>query len=96
MPYPNFSNYTIIFSKSADKFLGNLNKETKQKILKKVRALQTSDDNLDIKKLKSHHALYRLRIGNFRIIYTMKHERKVIYIVAIGLRKDIYEHSFFA
>ena len=51
-----------------------------------------NSEDLDIKKLHSHHELYRLRVGHFRIIYTFDHERIIIYITAIGYRKDIYQH----
>jgi len=87
--HPSFQNYTIIFSKSAEKFLDALDKKTKLRILEKVRELLTNAENLDIKKLKSRHTLYRLRVGNFRVIYSIKNERLVIYILAIGHRKDI-------
>jgi len=96
MVHPSFHDYTIIFSKSAEKFLDTLDKKTKHRILEKVRELQSNSKNLDIKKLKSRHALYRLRVGNFRIIYSSKHERMVIYVVAIAHRKDIYQQSTFA
>jgi len=96
MVHPSFHDYTIIFSKSAEKFLDTLDKKTKQRILEKVRELQTNSENLDIKKLKSRNTLYRLRVGNFRIIYSFKHDRLVIYIVAIGHRKDIYQQANFA
>jgi len=96
MVHPSFHDYIIIFSKSAEKFLDTLDKKTQQCILEKVRELQTNSENLDIKKLKSRHTLYRLRVGNCRIIYSIKHERLVIYIVAIGHRKDIYHQTTFA
>lgn len=96
MAHPNFSNYTIIFSKSAEKFLDSLDKQTRHVILKKIRELQINSENLDIKKLKSRHTLYRLRVGNFRVIYALQHERLIIYVVDIGHRKDIYQHSSFA
>jgi mRNA interferase RelE/StbE len=96
MLYPAFDQYKIVFSKTAGKFLDTLDKETKQKILKKIKAMQSGATNLDIKKLKSRYTLYRLRVGNFRIIYTIKYECKIIYIVVIGFRKNIYQQAFFA
>lgn len=48
--------------------------------------------NLDTKKLKSKISLYRLRVGDFRVIYTIKREKIVVYVVAIGHRKDIYNN----
>ena len=96
MIHPKLNGYTIIFSKKADKFLDTLDKKTKLSFLKKVRELQTNSENLNIKKLKSHHKLYRLRIGDFRAVYSIQHERIIIYIVAIGYRKNIYDHLNFA
>ena len=91
MAYANFSNYKIIFSKTAEKFLDKLDLKTKQHILLKIKELKTNNQNLDIKKLKSRNILYRLRIGSFKIIYTLRHEVIIIYIVVIGYRKDIYQ-----
>lgn len=92
MAHPSFQNYTIIFSKRAEKFLDSLDKQNKQRIIEKVRELKTNSENLDIKKLKSKHDLYRLRVGNFRVVYSIEHEQIIIYIVAIGHRRDIYQN----
>lgn len=91
MAHINLTKYTIVFSKSADKSLSYLDKQTQQRILEKVKELKTHHENLDIKKLKSHNALYRLRVGQFRIIYTIQHEQIIIFIVAVGHRRDIYQ-----
>ena len=91
MVHPSLNGYAIIFSKRAESFLETLDKKTKLRIFKKVRELQSGSENLDIKKLKSRHGLYRLRVGDFRVVYQIKHERVVIYIVTIGYRKDIYQ-----
>ncbi len=96
MVHPSFHSYTIIFSKTAEKFLDTLDKSTKQRIVEKIIELQTNSENLDIKKLNSRHLLYRLRVGSFRVVYSIKHERLVIYIIAIGPRKDIYQQINFA
>ena len=92
MVHGNFPEHTIILSKNAEKFLETLDQEPKLRILEKIRELKTNSANLDIKKLQSHHDLYRLRVGHFRIVYTFEHERVTIYIVAIGNRGDIYQH----
>ena len=38
--------------------------------------------------LKGHR---RLRMGDYRVIYRVHEDTKTVYIVAIGLRRDIYE-----
>ena len=47
--------------------------------------------NLNIKKLKSKFALYRLRAGDYRIVYTIEHQKIIVYVIAIGHRKEVYE-----
>ena len=92
MLHANLAGYKIIFSKNAEKFLDALDKPTKQRIIEKVGELRNNGENLDIKKLKLHQILYRLRIGYLRVIYTLKHELVIIYVVAIGHRRDVYQH----
>ena len=96
MVYPDLHGYSIIFSKKAESFLEDLDIKKKKRILKKIRELQTNSKSLDIKKLKSRYSLYRLRVGDFRVIYSIKNERVMIYIIIIGWRKDIYKHSSLA
>lgn len=96
MGHTNLVHYKIIFSKSAEKFLDTLDKQTKLRILEKVGELRSNTENLDIKKLKSHQALYRLRVSHFRVIYTLKQEVIIIYVVAIGHRRDVYQRLNYA
>jgi len=96
MTLPDLSSYTIVFSKSAEKSLRSLDKSTQKKVLEKIRQLQSNSQNLDIKKLKSRYQLYRLRIGTYRVIYSLEHERVIIYIITVGHRKEIYERADFA
>jgi mRNA interferase RelE/StbE len=91
MAYADLSNYAVVFSKSADKSLSALDKQMQQRILEKLKELKTNSVNLDIKKLKSHAALYRLRVGHFRVVYTIQHEQIIVYIVAVGHRRDVYQ-----
>jgi len=91
MMHANLAGYKIIFSKNAEKFLDTIDKPTRQRVFEKVYELRSNSENLDIKKLKLYQALYRLRVGNLRVVYTIKHKLIVIYIVAIGHRKDVYK-----
>ena len=45
----------------------------------------------NIKKLRDYNPdTWRYRIGKFRLFYTVDHEEKIIYILAIDFRKDAY------
>ena len=91
MAHPSCVGYIIVFADDIKKDLKGFEKQTISKILGKIKKLTSAtSDNLNIKKLKSKILLYRLRIGNYRAVYTIKHKKIIVYVVAIGHRKDIY------
>ena len=57
----------IIYSKQAEKALMRLDVPTRQRIGQGIHKLPDGD----IKRLKGYTTLYRLRIGNWRILFTM-------------------------
>ncbi len=79
--------YVIRFEKAAEKFLRKQSPKTQQKLMVAIYKLP---DGTDIKRLKGHD-LYRMRVGNIRIIYAIKEEIKVINIENIDNRGDIYK-----
>lgn len=80
---------SINYSQKADRFLKSLNKGSVKFIIDKIKILATNPDDLknNITKLKGYN-LYRLKAGNFRIIYDS--EGNILNIYTIGYRKDIY------
>ncbi len=91
MVHPPCTEYTIIFSSDAKKDLKKLDPQKISKVFEKTRQLISSNtEHLNIKKIRSKVLLYRLRMGNYRIIYQLEHEKIIVHIVAIGHRKDIY------
>lgn len=83
--------FKIEFTKPALKFLDKVANIDKLKILDKIHKLYLFTIGLDIKKLSTNDDLYRLRIGNFRVIYQTYDNTLIILIVKIGHRKDIYK-----
>ena len=63
--------YKIIIKKKAKKFIDKLPKNEKMRIVKAIEVLPNGED---IKKLKGHTDLFRLRVGDYRIIYTVDNE----------------------
>ena len=91
MVHPCPKGYQIDFSRDVLKYLGSIDKSLSQKIIKKVSELSDCVENLNIKKLKSKsYDLYRLRVGDIRVVYSIEHKRITICVVAVGPRKDIY------
>ena len=51
----------------------------------------SEEDALDIKFIINSDDQYRLRVGNYRIIYTRDEQVFIIEIIKIGDRKDVYK-----
>jgi addiction module toxin, RelE/StbE family len=92
MVHPLCLGYEVTLSPEAQKNLKKIDNKMTLKILKKLEDL-TSDKlgSLDIKKLKEKDGLYRLRIGDYRIIYSINRKEIIIFVVKIGHRKNVYD-----
>jgi mRNA interferase RelE/StbE len=86
----NFKNYILTFKTSARKELDNLDKFTAQKIDKKLQDLITGLSNVDIKKMQGYINTYRMRCGDYRIIFEANKLIITILVVKIAHRKDVY------
>ncbi len=80
--------YKIIIKKKAKKFIDKLPKNERMRIAKAIQLLPNGED---IKKLKGHSDLLRLRVGEYRIIYTVDNGELIIYVVDAGNRGEIYK-----
>ena len=83
--------YKIIISESALKQLYQLQKNVVKKIRVSIEKLSENPRPNGVKKLKGNEEdLYRIRIGDYRVIYSIDDGVRIIDIRKIGHRKDIY------
>lgn len=79
--------YHFIIKKPAKKFIDGLPMNERRRI---VDAIERLPDSGDIKRLQGHSNLFRLRVGAYRIIYTVDNGEFVIYVIDAGNRGQIY------
>ena len=79
--------YRIIIKKPAKKFIDRLPLDEKKRI---VAAIEKLPDGQDIKRLKGHADLMRLRVGDYRIIYSVDNDVLTVYVLDAGNRGEIY------
>jgi len=82
--------YNLEFSDEASKILKKADKHTSKIILKKIKELRLNPE-LGIPLTAHLSGLWKLRIGKFRVIYSIKNQECLILIVRIGPRKNIYK-----
>lgn len=80
--------YQIIIKKVAKKFIDRLPTNEKRRIVSAIERLPNGED---IKKLKGHDGLLRLRVGEYRIIYTVDHGELIVYVIGAGNRGQVYK-----
>lgn len=82
--------YSVTIDKRALKTLEKISEPDYSKIKTAIFALADKPRPQGYKKLKSRES-YRIRQGNYRIIYDIFDKILVVDVIAVGHRKDIYE-----
>ena len=81
--------YTAVLSKKAQKQLDKLPDNIAEPILDAIADLEENPRPVGNKKLKGRDG-YRVRIGNYRVIYDIFDSELIVDVIALGHRKDIY------
>jgi mRNA interferase RelE/StbE len=81
--------YEIVFKQSVYKELKNIPKSALKKILAKVEELGSNPRPMGCEKLTGQE-LYRIRQGNYRIVYSIQDNELTVWVIKVGHRKDVY------
>lgn len=84
--------YKIVWKNSANKELKRLPKDVIEKILLAVEKLSIDLNPIGSKKIAGSISTYRIRIGDYRVVYSSNNKYLVIEVVRVGHRKDIYKN----
>jgi len=82
--------YSVYLKKSAEKELENISAKTYDKIIKSVTSLKNNPRPHGVKKLYEGKG-YRIRVGDYRILYTINDSEKKIEIFSVAHRKEAYQ-----
>ncbi|HHT9135036.1 MAG TPA: type II toxin-antitoxin system RelE family toxin [Candidatus Avalokitesvara rifleensis] len=88
--------YRIEFTAKARRQLKDLSKADRHamgRIKTRIDALANNPRPPDVKKLSGTESLYRIRVGDYRIIYEIQDRVLVVLVVKIGRRGDVYRPS---
>jgi len=82
--------YRVVIDKPALKALAKIPSPSYDKINEALKLLASNPRPHGYKKLKGRPG-YRIRVGDYRIIYTVNDDIVTVFILLVGNRKDIYE-----
>lgn len=85
--------YRVEVAATVEKSLAKIPKKDREKIVAEMSSLRDDPRPIGYKKLQgsTKPALYRIRSGNYRIVYTIKDEILLVLVVKIGDRKEVYK-----
>ena len=85
------ASYKILIKKSAAKELEAIaGKKDRERITQRILALADNPRPVGVEKLSGTTEKYRIRQGDFRILYEIQDNVLVVYVVRIGDRKEVY------
>jgi mRNA interferase RelE/StbE len=83
--------YSLTIKSSAAKELqGVADKATLSRLIEKIKSLATQPRPLGAEKLAVRPNLYRVRQGNYRVIYSVNDQSCIVDVVKVGHRRDVY------
>jgi mRNA interferase RelE/StbE len=88
-----FKNYKIELTNSATKDLNKLEDKIIKRVKESLSDLVDGKPNVDCKKLKGKEHTYRIRTGDFRIIFEQQKSIITILVIEIVSRKNAYKGS---
>jgi len=85
------SKYSITFARSARKELEALDARIINRLFLKIENLSIDPCPADCRKLTGNKHLWRIRVGNYRIVYSIDDNKNLVDIIAVRDRKDAYK-----
>ena len=82
--------YGLAFRPGALRALRKLDRRAAARIKAATEALRVDPRPPGAKMLTGSHGLWRIRVGDYRVVYTIDDQQRVVRIAAAGHRRDVY------
>lgn len=82
--------YTVYIKSGAEKQLKKPPKSYRKVVTEEIFALGDNPRPHGVRKLTALPGHYRIRVGPYRVIYTIQDEKLIVVVIRIGARKEIY------
>ena len=84
------TSYSIVYKPSVEKDLRSLPRSTVMRVTKQIDALRDDPVSRHSVKLTGSRGLYRIRVGDYRVIYGVDQDAKQVTIHYVRHRRDVY------
>lgn len=84
------SSYSVFFKRSARKELSRLDKGLRERIWASVVSLEEGPRPPGCRKVRGASNLWRIRVGEYRVLYSIEDEMLEVEVLAVRHRSDVY------
>ncbi|PNG16866.1 type II toxin-antitoxin system RelE family toxin [Streptomyces cahuitamycinicus] len=90
--------YVTRFTPHAQRDMLKIPRPDALRILHRLAELQRAMDAgdtaaFDVKALRGHDARWRLRVGDYRVVYTIEDDRLIVWVLTAGNRREVYRQT---
>ena len=85
------ADYVVVFAKSAWRDLESLDAVTVQRVFSKIEALTKQPRPPGCQKLRGSKNLWRIRVGDYRVVYSIFDDRRLVDVAAVRHRREAYD-----
>lgn len=81
----------IAIGSKADRFLQSVNQETFERLHNEIEKLSLDPHSRKAKKVLTEEGVFRVRVGIYRILYSLEDNNRILLIVNIDKRSKVYK-----
>jgi len=82
--------YTVIISRASQKAIDRLAGDIYSRIIRKLETLEDNPRPMGVEKLTGADNLYRVRVGDWRIVYAIQDRKLIVLVVKVAHRREVY------
>jgi mRNA interferase RelE/StbE len=86
--------YKVEFTQRATREFNSLPRQAQVRLAPKIEALADEPRPPGVRKLTDEEDYYWIRVGNYRVIYTIRDDALIVLVVDVGDRRDIYRRGW--
>jgi len=82
--------YQVVFARSARRELEGLPESLAKRVLRRIERLSTAPRPRACQKLAGSENLWRIRVGDYRVVYAIDDDRRMVDVIVVRHRRDAY------
>ena len=85
------ASYSVEVTRTAEKQLRRIAKRDRSRLVEAIQGLADRPRPHSARKLQGYDDVYRIRVGQYRVVYEVFEDRVIVIVLKVGHRKDIYK-----